>query len=452
MKKLVSLILAIMMIAAVGAAWAAGEATLTNGEVGGFYKDHVDSPQNQSKSVILKKEITAYNLETRTINAPTITYNYAIEAGPAGTSITDQTQDHTASVAVTAPTKAGVGSPTITSSLSWTTAETLNASTNGTANTKDIVVNFSSVVFEGAGVYRYKITETPHHGVDSYDKTGVTEGNTNHVRFLDVYVKPSSAFAPLSDTKTAYIPEDWDIYGYVCIDDGTTGATAVTPSTTKTNGFVDSDTNTGDAVSTADKYYTYNLTISKTVQNDAYAASTHKFPFTVIFTNADITQNILLITDESGSVIDFAHTAGIPTWSGHADLLSGGSIKYVGIPMGTDVEVYETNDLAGTTYTVTTTRTNATTATATENAITSGTTITTTTQANPKPAYQSTKTVIDTTKDADDDNTHSVAITNTLLNISPTGYVSRFAPYALILIGGIALLIIAKKRKHTEED
>ena len=50
-------------------------------------------------------------------------------------------------------------------------------------------------------------------------------------------------------------------------------------------------------------------------------------------------------------------------------------------------------------------------------------------------------------------NAQSVAITNTLLLISPTGYVARFAPYALILIGGIVLLVVAKKhKKHTDEE
>ena len=45
-----------------------------------------------------------------------------------------------------------------------------------------------------------------------------------------------------------------------------------------------------------------------------------------------------------------------------------------------------------------------------------------------------------------------IYFTNTLDAISPTGYVSRFAPYALILIGGIALLIVAKKRKSPAEE
>ena len=45
-----------------------------------------------------------------------------------------------------------------------------------------------------------------------------------------------------------------------------------------------------------------------------------------------------------------------------------------------------------------------------------------------------------------------VLFTNTLLQISPNGVITRYAPYTLILIGGIALLIIAKKRKPAKDD
>ena len=67
-------------------------------------------------------------------------------------------------------------------------------------------------------------------------------------------------------------------------------------------------------------------------------------------------------------------------------------------------------------------------------------------------SISNTATMTAITAGADDNVSHTIQFTNTLELISPTGYVSRFAPYALILIGGVALLIIAKKRKNTEED
>ena len=46
----------------------------------------------------------------------------------------------------------------------------------------------------------------------------------------------------------------------------------------------------------------------------------------------------------------------------------------------------------------------------------------------------------------------TIIFTNRLTEISPTGYVTRYAPYALILIAGIVLLIVAKKKKPVEEE
>jgi len=46
----------------------------------------------------------------------------------------------------------------------------------------------------------------------------------------------------------------------------------------------------------------------------------------------------------------------------------------------------------------------------------------------------------------------AIYLTITLDAISPTGYVSRFAPYALILVAGVVLLIVAKKRRPAEEE
>ena len=39
-----------------------------------------------------------------------------------------------------------------------------------------------------------------------------------------------------------------------------------------------------------------------------------------------------------------------------------------------------------------------------------------------------------------------IQITNKLDSISPTGYVVRFAPYAIILVSGVFLMIMAKKK------
>ena len=89
----------------------------------------------------------------------------------------------------------------------------------------------------------------------------------------------------------------------------------------------------------------------------------------------------------------------------------------------------------------------------TDNNVSSGSAPASAVAQTTKAAYESTKATVDTPKIAAVDALQTVEITNTLSLISPTGLVVRFAPYGLLLIGGIALLIIAMKhRKHNEED
>ena len=214
-KKISALVLALVMVLALTAT-ALADVALDNGEVGGFTT--ADMPTVQDKTVILKKELTAYNLNETSIYAPAISYTYAVTAGDANISVTDAASDHAEGVgAVTVPTKAGITTGvTVTGTaenvIAWTNADTLTASTDGTANTKDLKISFSNVVFTGPGVYRYVITETLTAQEDNtYVKTGVTETTIpgyyedpvnhqvwhaatqgSHVRYLDVYVKPAN--------------------------------------------------------------------------------------------------------------------------------------------------------------------------------------------------------------------------------------------------------------------
>ena len=456
MQKALALALAVLMMASLSvAAFAEGEAGLTGGEVGGYTSP--DSPKVQNKTLILKKELTAYNLDATQIQAPTISYTYAITAGDAGVNVTDATSDHADGIgALKVPTKAGITEGVaITGTIEWTNAETLNADTDGEANYKDLKINFSNVVFTGPGIYRYVITETaPNYAASGVTECKAGEPAASHDRYLDVYVKAADSF---TNGATA---EEWDIYGYVCMYENkaiTPDGDTTTTGAMKTNGFV-AGTNDGTVIK-ADSYYTFNVTVSKTVVNDNYAKATHAFPFTVIFTNAAVTQSVDIssattgTTTPTGFVDPAAAALSDDDTRGVVFIKDGASVKYIGIPNGTSVEVYETNDMTGVIYQVTTTLTPTGTAPSTDNSVSWDVKPTVAVaQAAEKEAFQSTKATIATTADKDDDNAYAVAVTNRLLTISPTGVSLRVAPYALMLCAGLLLVFFSRRRKAKAES
>ena len=457
-KKIFAVILALVMVFAMTAgAFAADEATLNDdGEAGAFAAP--DTAVSQSKQLILTKVLRAFNESEAEIHAPTISYVYTITAvTPAeGTTVTDGADKHDPAGTVTAQVKAGIvpsgGFSTIT--VSWDTTETLAAADDGADNEKTFVLDFSNVVFTGAGIYRYAITETLASGF-TYESSGVTEAQfdadhkASHTRYIDVYVRPNPADGVLDDNDET---NDWDIYGYTCfVNDTSITEENKTTAAVKTTGFTEYTALVNRALTETlylpDSYYTFNVEIDKTVVNDAYAAKNHEFPFTVLFTNEAITKEVKIdatATKATGFIDPAASALSGGAVKGIVSIKDGGSIKYYGIPCGTGVEVYETNDVKGVTYLVTTSVTGVTDPTV-ENVTDGSTPTTATAQAATKPAYQSTKTTIATTADADEENDYVIGVTNKLLNISPTGVALRYAPYLLILFGGIVLLILGRK-------
>ena len=462
MKKLGALALVLVMLLALGTtAFATTPAGLVDGEQGVFAAE--DTPASQSKTLVLEKELRVYNVDEATVKAPTISYTYSIAPATVttGQTVTDSSSFHETGVSVTVPVKAGVGSPTIANSgvVAWAATEDVHANTNGAVNTKGISIDFSNIVFTGPGVYRYVITEALTSGY-TYSTSGVTETTAptanQHTRYVDVYVRPASGYDTGDD------PTDWDIYGYTCflnnvsITESDKDTTAV-----KTNGFVDGTSN-GSTEFLADQYYTFNVTISKTVVGDGYGAATVDFPFTVLFTNGTVSAGTIVTngaTAPAPTGTDFTHNTSVDLTTGAlkgvATLKSGQQIKYVGIPNGTAVEVYETNVATGVTYTVSTSVDSGT--PIVDNSVSWGTApASAVTQAGSgEPfvktnAYESTKATFSTTADADDDTAHTVAVTNTLLTISPTGLVLRYGPFALILALGVVILLVSRRRREEE--
>jgi len=478
--KIWALMLAVMMIAVVGLAFADGPAALEeNGEKGvaGNWDDP-DAVRLTNKKIQIAKEITAFNPDESYIAGPNITYSYAIAqaTGNELVNITDETGDHTSGLATTVTALEGVTTGvtmtgTAANVIAWTNADILEASPTGTANYKYLTVDFSSVVFTQPGVYRYKITETPGNDASANKvAAGVTDGTISDTRFLDVYVMRSATYTE----ETKGTAGAWDVYGYVCIGSDDKEVDIDPDFAKKTNGFVDVDGTTTTV--TADQYRTYNLTLGKTLSGDA-PMNGHKFPFDAAWTAGSATGTFQFLVEETGTAsatktastvtktvngadisgtlynVGGANVVGSADKDGSPLIAHQGTIKYIGIPNGTKVTVTETNDVTGTTYTTTATEkigTGTAAAVAFDQDLSVGAALSTdkktaTNDPTDKVAYA------EAAAPTADSNVE-IQYTNTLSIISPTGYASRFAPYALILVAGIVLLIVAKKRKPASDE
>ncbi len=450
-KKIGVLILAVTTVLAMSTTAFAATTLDTNGEQGAFATP--DTPVSQSKTLVIEKELKVYNVNETTINAPDVMYTYTLQPAtvPANASVTDNANKHAGNTAVTVPVKAGINHPTAwsTLSVSWSPSETVTAAPDGASNKKDLSLDFSGIVFTGAGIYRYELQESGSSGYDLVS-SGITGTTGTRTRFIDVYVRPATT--GYTDGSTA---AEWDIYGFTCFYNNVETITDANKTTVpvKTTGFV---TGTSDGTTTVepDRYFTYNVMVSKTVVNDGYGAATVEFPFTVLFTNSAVTKQVDISSTVTGAADGFTDPAkaalSAETTNGILKLKSGASVKYIGIPCGTSVEAYETNVATGVTYKVDTAVDAAT--PVTDNAVSWGTAPSAAVAQTTKAAYESTKATITPTVDTKDTVNHTIAVTNTLLTISPTGVVLRIAPYALILAAGIVLFLVARRRKEDKEE
>lgn len=499
MKKIGALVLALVMVLSLSAT-ALADASLPGTETGvaGTWTT-ADTPIPQDKAILIKKEIKAFNPTEAFVYGPKITYTYAVAAAAGNelVTITDEASDHTSGETTTERVNAGVTdnlvvAGTSANKIEWTNADILDASATGTANYKNLQLDFSNVVFTQPGVFRYKITES----ASEYVTSGVTDGTISDVRYLDVYVMRSADYGKDTSGNASTVNRAgwWTIYGYVCISQQSVatdagGTTNVTPSTTKTNGFVDetvpdpSDpSGTGTVDNTADQYHTYNLTIGKTLTGDA-TMENHKFPFDATWAAGTATGTFQFIVKTTGNAevtkTDVAAAAANAAGSsvngtavaahmkvGGADAVTtadkdgtpkiphNGTVEYIGIPQAAYATVTETNDVVGTTYTTTAKETIGS-AIATDVVFNAASTAalssdkkTATTAQTKTAVYVETLTTGVPTADSN----YAVQFTNKLAIISPTGYAVRIAPYALMLAAGIVLFLLMRRRRQEAEE
>ncbi|MBR4914814.1 MAG: hypothetical protein IKZ42_06005 [Clostridiales bacterium] len=400
LRKVTSIFVATFMVAAMGVTALATELPATGVTGSNNPADALET------TLVIKKDLKVYNPSETAVYGPGVSYSYTIAPGTAEKQITDAD-------GIKALTKAGVGEPTITGSLSYPNDEKVTASSTGASNLKDIEISFANVTFPGAGVYRYVVTETCSNKAAC---AVVGEEETTTIRYLDVYVRdPESG-------ETGY-----KIYGYVLFVnnnniDGTD--TDSLNAAVKTQGFV--DTTVGSTTLKADAYYTYNLEVSKTLVNDA-ANDANAFPFTLAFTKpSGVTGDFNLIADADPLAMDASVQKGFA---------NGDSVKYIGIPCGTTVEITEQNNVTAKIYYVTTTGADA-------NNLTDF-------MLEPQAVTDAVSVTTATGKTGLVDKT--VAFTNTYVLISPTGVALAILPFVILLGFGVGFMVVGTAKRKEDE-
>ncbi len=431
LKKILAVLLAVMMVAALSVTALADNDNTYAGS------NQPEATAATDTAIPFNKTIVVFNTDESAIREPNITYTYAVEPidttaanqgkALAGVTVTDSNNN-------TVTVLDGVAGGVTGTSISF--AETNSAATyvNGNEIEKNSTLGVDLSVFERAGVYRYKITETTNVTPES---VGITRDATGYdaTRYLDLYVgnKTGGGFEVLGAV----------IFKTTNTQAGTEGKDSITTTTEKTTGFepgTDGTPGTTDYTNdtTVDRYFTYNVEVKKTTSG-ALADKTNDFPFEITITGD---KAATIVADYAATGATYVGT--VPTTINvnttpvvlTPALSDGDSVKITGLPIGTTVLVKETNNTPDKYVPTIDTQTGFT-----------GLELTVTAALDTNESTQ-----LKTSPEITDKTQNSViGLTNTIQTISPTGVVMRFAPFAIILAAGCMLLLVARKRREAED-
>lgn len=419
LKKISSIVLALIMVLAMGASVFAADT--------GVYTEIEDD------TIKLEKEILVYNDDTSLskVYGPGIEYTYTVStADPAGNTVTDNDGDKMA-------VKEGVaGGLTVTGTAKFEKNAAVTMA-DGVGSTKAFVTLKANIgSFTGAGIYRYKITEEMVQA--DFEAAGLTRASDyDEERYVDVYIK--------NGTNGLEVAGIVVFIGNKSIDGKTANNNEITG---KTTGFVDTyDKDINDTAETAgsgmaDKYYTYNYTLTKSITG-TMADKTHYFPFAIKTTGAVAGQNFTVTATETPNLVNgVADGVAATSTDINAKLKDTQTVTIKGLPANTSIEVVETNDTTDT-YNVTASDASVTAKFVDNVATAAGGTQTT--KVNPVSNYASNKITEPTAL------LTATTFVNNLNEVSPTNVVMRFAPY-LFILGGAMLLLVASRRRKAEQE
>lgn len=323
-------------------------------------------------------------------NIPDITFAYTITRGTAAAATANTVEILSSEVAAT------IGNATFSNTDTSNTHPGLPTDQQGSTPTPDkkyaqksVTVTFGANSFTKPGVYRYVITESDTQSPGvSYD---------TNPRYLDVFV--------VADPDTNVLSVEKYILRNVASSIGKDGRYTTSPDT-KSSSFTN-------------QIAQYDFDFSKTITGNQ-GDKNKRFTFTLNITGANPGVYPVTATDVTGNPTTI--TVGTDgTYTGTFDLTNASNFKVLGLNAGAACTVSEDAQ----DYTPT-------------HVIDNGSSV----SGNNSGQI--------TLVDAD----HSVAFTNKRDGIIPTGVLLTIAPFAigLLLFGALAVFLIARKKRRTEDE
>ena len=353
MKKIGALLLAIMMIAVVGLAYATDADDTYTGS-GNDNADNFTGLTANPQTIPITKGIVFFNANGSAVYEPNVTFKYEV-APDTAVAADGTTATVTDDVPVVRNVYPGPAEGVIGTTISFaanTTNGTHTAAADGTEVEKTEALTLNISKFERPGIYRYIITESvmsPATGADDSAKlqaVGLTARNANYdnTRYLDVYIRNGSS--------------GLEMYGAVIFKttgaSGDEGKDSITTTTKKTTGFepnpTGDDSITYENDPNVDKYYTYDFTVKKTVSG-SMADKNHEFPFYVTVSNSISGAMFTYTADNTETFTDATNARGVVTLTAanfsigsNADtsnltLKNNDTIKLVGLPSSQATEL-----------------------------------------------------------------------------------------------------------------
>ncbi|MCR5110016.1 MAG: QVPTGV class sortase B protein-sorting domain-containing protein [Ruminococcus sp.] len=412
-------------------------------------------------SLTFKKDIVVHNEDTNysgNVIGPVIKYNYQIAPVTVTSAKVKDASGNEQNVT------SGVANAVSFTSTGADNQAVFNGAsvqlTGGKATVSDnVTVVVDATKFAGAGIYRYKITES----VDTttpIDGAGVTRDTDKYSddRYLDIYVQNGTS--------------GLEVYAYVMFHSSTATpgdtsfaeATSTDPAVNvdqKTIGYDGDDTSSSSSTTPgfddpvqgdmADHYYTFNYTLTKSITG-TLADKTHKFPFQI-----EVSSEI----GKSKSSKEYAITkTGEPTAPDTFTLDADGkatigdltntklaiadaqAVTLYGLPVDATVKVTEKNDTDDkykSNYQNTTGDASAVTDVAKDGTYGFSSALNLTDYAS----NNNTKTK---------PNTEDTTFTNNLPAVSPTGVAMAVAPFAIMGGAAVGFVLLASRNRKKDES